>query len=39
MKPSELIALLLAINNRWAFAALVVMIAVSLYLDCRDNGR
>lgn len=39
MKPSELIALLLAVNNGWAFAALLIMVAVSLYLDSRDNSR
>lgn len=36
MKPTDLIALLPAINNGWAFAAFVVLILVTLYLGRRD---
>lgn len=36
MKPSDLIALLPAINNGWAFAAFVLLIALTLYLGRRD---
>jgi hypothetical protein len=36
MKPSELIALLPAINNGWAFAAFVLVVLVTLYLGRRD---
>jgi hypothetical protein len=36
MIPTSLIALLPAVNNGWAFAAFVIVVAVSLYLDRRD---
>jgi hypothetical protein len=35
MKPTELITLLLAVNNGWAFAAFLIVIALSLYLNRR----
>ena len=35
MKPAELIALLLAVNNGWSFAAFVIVIAMSLWLPGR----
>jgi hypothetical protein len=37
MKPVDLITLLPAVNNGWAFAAFVVVVAVSLYLGRRDS--
>jgi hypothetical protein len=36
MKPSDLITLLPAINNGWAFAAFVLVVLVTLYLGHRD---
>jgi type III secretory pathway component EscR len=36
LKPTDLIALLPAVNNGWAFAAFVIGLAVYLYLGRRD---
>lgn len=36
MKPTDLITLLPAVNNGWAFAAFVLVIVVTLYLGRRD---
>jgi hypothetical protein len=36
MKPTDLIAVLPAINNGWAFAAFVLVVLVTLYLGRRD---
>ncbi len=33
MKSTHLIALLLVVNNGWAFAAFLIVIAVSLYFE------
>lgn len=32
MKPTDLIALLLAVNNGWALAAFLVVVAVWIYV-------
>jgi hypothetical protein len=37
MKPTDWIALLPAVNNGWAFAAFVILIAVTLYFGRRDG--
>jgi hypothetical protein len=37
MKPTDLIPLIPAINNGWAFAAFVVAIGAWLYLSRRDK--
>lgn len=37
MKPTDLLPLLPAINNGWAFAAFVVVVAVTLYFGRRDS--
>jgi hypothetical protein len=37
MKPTNLIPLIPAINNGWAFAAFIIAIAVWLYL--RERGE
>jgi hypothetical protein len=37
MKPTDLIPLLPAVNNGWAFAAFVIVVAVTLYLRRRDG--
>jgi hypothetical protein len=37
MKPTDLIPLISAINNGWAFAAFIVVVAVWLYL--RQRGE
>lgn len=39
MKPAGLIALLLAVNNGWAFATFVILVALSLYLNRRGTRR
>lgn len=36
MNPAALIAMLAAVNNGWAFAAFVLLLAVSLYFGRRD---
>jgi hypothetical protein len=36
MKPTDLIPLLAAVDNGWAFAAFVVVAVLWLYLDRRD---
>jgi hypothetical protein len=36
MKPADWIALFPAVNNGWAFAAFVVVMAVTLYFGRRD---
>jgi hypothetical protein len=38
MKPTDLIAVLPAINNGWAFAAFVIVVTMWLYLH-RQRGR
>jgi len=38
MKPTDLIALLPAVNNGWAFAAFVILIVASLYFGRRDES-
>jgi len=35
MKPTDVIALLPAVNNGWAFAAFLTGLAVWLYIDRR----
>lgn len=35
MKPTDLFALLPAVNNGWAFAAFLIGLAVCLYIDRR----
>jgi hypothetical protein len=37
MKPIDLLALLPAINNGWAFAAFVIVVAVTLYFNRRGT--
>jgi hypothetical protein len=37
MKPTDLIPLLPAVNNGWAFAAFVIIVAVMLCLQRRDG--
>ena len=37
MKPADWIALLPAVNNGWAFAAFVILMAVTLYFGRRDE--
>jgi hypothetical protein len=37
MKPTDLIPLLPAINNGWAFAAFLIVIAVYLYFRRPDE--
>jgi hypothetical protein len=37
MKPTDLIALLPAINNGWAFAAFIIVVLVWLYLTRRGS--
>jgi hypothetical protein len=36
MNPAALIAMLAAVNNGWAFAAFVLLLAVWLYCGRRD---
>jgi hypothetical protein len=36
MRPTDLFALLPAVNNGWAFAAFVIVMAVTLYFSRRD---
>jgi hypothetical protein len=36
MNPTALIAMLAAVNNGWAFAAFVLLLAVWLYCGRRD---
>jgi hypothetical protein len=36
MNSAALIAMLPAVNNGWAFAAFVLLLAVSIYLGRRD---
>jgi hypothetical protein len=36
MKPADWIPLLPVINNGWAFAAFVIVLAVTLYFGRRD---
>jgi len=36
MNPTALIAMLAAVNNGWAFAAFVALLAVSIYFGRRD---
>jgi hypothetical protein len=36
MNPAALIALLPTVNNGWAFAAFVLLLAVSIYFGRRD---
>lgn len=36
MKPTDVIALLPAVNNGWAFAAFVIVVVLWLYLGRRD---
>lgn len=38
MKPTDLLPLLAAIDNGWAFAAFVVVVAVTLYLGRRGTS-
>jgi hypothetical protein len=38
MKPTDLISLLPAINNGWAFAAFVIVILAWLYLARRGSS-
>jgi hypothetical protein len=38
MKLTDLIALISAVNNGWAFAAFVIVLVVSLYYRRRDEG-
>jgi hypothetical protein len=37
MKPADWIALLPAVNNGWAFAAFIILMAVTLYFGRRDE--
>jgi hypothetical protein len=37
MKLTDLLALLPAVNNGWAFAAFVIVIVARLYLSRRDT--
>jgi hypothetical protein len=36
MKSAALIAMLPAVNNGWAFAAFILLLAVSIYLGRQD---
>ncbi len=36
MKPADWSPLFATVNNGWAFAAFVIVVAVSLYLGGRD---
>jgi hypothetical protein len=38
MKPTDLLPLLPAVNNGWAFAAFVILVAIWLYHDHHWRG-